>query len=72
MTTVHLKNWRGSPVAIWGLKPILYLYKLRKKVPVFITAALTTTKLEESKKLWILYDESAIISKKQLPKGKIR
>ena len=45
---------------------------LRKKVAVFTTAALTTTKLEESKKLWILYDESAILSKKQLPKGKIR
>ena len=43
---------------------------LRKKVAVFTTAALTTTKLEESKKLWILYDQSVIISKKSFTKGK--
>ena len=70
MITVHLKNWWGSPVIIRGLKPILYLSMLRKKVAVFTTAALTTTKLEESKKLWILYDQSVIISKKSFTKGK--
>ena len=70
MITVHLKNWWGSPVIIRGLKPILYLSMLRKKVAVFTTAALTTTKLEESKKLWILYDQSVIISKKGFTKGK--
>ena len=43
---------------------------LRKKVAVFTTAALTTTKLEESKKLWILFDQSVIISKKSFTKGK--
>ena len=70
MITVHLKNWSGSPVIIRGLKPILYLSMLRKEVAVFTTAALTTTKLEESKKLWILYDQSVIISKKSFTKGK--
>ena len=46
------------------------LSKLRKSPAVFTTAKLATTKLEESKKLWLLYERNVIISKENFTKAK--
>ena len=46
------------------------LSKLRKKPAIFTSAELTTTELEESKKLWLLYDQNVIISKENFSKVK--
>ena len=46
------------------------LSKLIKKPSIFPSAELTTTELEESKKLWLLYDQNVIISKENFSKVK--
>ena len=37
------------------------LYKLRKKPAILTSVELTSTELEESKKLWLLYDQNRLI-----------
>ena len=46
------------------------LSKLRKKPAIFTTVELTTTELEESKRLWLLYDQNVIISNENFTKVK--
>ena len=46
------------------------LSKLRKKTAILTSAELTTTELEESKKLWLLHDQNVIISNEYFSKVK--